>query len=130
MSDKIIYIVTSGEYSDYSIDGVFESKELAEQAINQVEYSVRIEEYYLNKLHDEQPVYWCGCYCSYNDHWTIGESVGLPEGMELNVVHSQKYRYAGGNHIDYSVYIKADNRDVAFKIANEKIMMAIAKEHQ
>lgn len=29
MSEKIIYVVTSGDYSDYHIDGVFDSQELA-----------------------------------------------------------------------------------------------------
>jgi len=31
MENKIIYVVTDGEYSDFHIEGVYESKELAEE---------------------------------------------------------------------------------------------------
>jgi len=42
-----VYIVTSGEYSDYGIDAVFSTKELAEQAQKLVPFS-NIEEYELD----------------------------------------------------------------------------------
>ena len=45
---KIIYIVTSGEYSDYRIDGVFSSKENAELYIRLEEPRGDIEEWELD----------------------------------------------------------------------------------
>lgn len=121
----IIYIVTSGDYSDYSIDGVFDSRELAEIASNECQYETRIEEYYLNKICDDNPVYWCVEY--ENDHWTIGQASFVQEPHELNIAHVTKHTYAGESYTRYVIYIKTDGRDAALKIANEKIMQAIAR---
>jgi len=45
MENKIIYVVTQGEYSDYHIKGVYESKELAEEIYG---VGCDIEEWTLN----------------------------------------------------------------------------------
>ena len=125
--DKTIYVVTSGEYSDYSIDGVFESKELAEQAMSKLKYSGQIEEYYLNALHKENPVYWRVEFDTYSDYWDTWKSASVPEGRELNTVHISKYTYGGKKNTEYSIFVRADNREAALKIANEKISQAIAR---
>ena len=56
MSEQnIVYIVTSGEYSDYSIHAVFSTREKAEEYIEHEEYfsdSYKIEEYVMD---GEQP---------------------------------------------------------------------------
>ena len=56
MSDKIIYLVTSGDYSDYHVCAVFDSKDIAEQYLEQYNNlsansylsKAKIEEYPLN----------------------------------------------------------------------------------
>ena len=40
-----IYIVTSGEYSDYTIDAVFSTKEKAEEYVQQYGTNYRVEDY-------------------------------------------------------------------------------------
>jgi len=44
----VVFIVTSGDYSDYGIDGVYSTRELAEAAIKHDEYEARIEEFFLD----------------------------------------------------------------------------------
>lgn len=57
MEDKKIYLVTSGTYSDYGIDAVFTTRELAQAFIDSFEKSfyieIRIEERILNPKEKE-----------------------------------------------------------------------------
>ena len=59
---KTIYVVTSGSYSDYGIDAIFDNKELAEQYIDAFEkggYNEKsIEEFELNPFEKQIKV---GC---------------------------------------------------------------------
>lgn len=57
MKNKI-YIVTSGEYSDYHIDAVFSTKELAEDYIQQNGTDYVIEEYNLDEEIDRNTKLW------------------------------------------------------------------------
>lgn len=53
---KIIYVVTSGDYSDYGIDGIFDNKELAQEFIDKFQSRYdkkRIEEMPLNPAEKE-----------------------------------------------------------------------------
>lgn len=56
--EKKIYIVTSGEYSEYHIDAVFSTKELAEDCIQQNGTDYRIEEYNLDEEIDRNTKLW------------------------------------------------------------------------
>ena len=47
--EKKIYIVTSGEYSDYTIERVFSTKEKANEFIQQHGTDYRIEEYVVDE---------------------------------------------------------------------------------
>ncbi len=42
-----IYVVTSGDYSDYSVDGVFDQRDMAQEFVDRIP-GARIEEYSLN----------------------------------------------------------------------------------
>lgn len=116
---NIIYVVTSGIYSDYSIDGVFESKEAAESFIASRTFTNRynIEEFVLGKKADSYP-YWVEYYPS-SDKWNVYNADEPWQDNEVNVVNKRF-----GN---YYTYVQAKTRDAALKTANEKIMMAIAK---
>ena len=54
---KKIYVVSSGEYSDYGIDAIFDSKDLAEKYISAFDQScydqMKIEEWELNPNENE-----------------------------------------------------------------------------
>ena len=56
--EKKIYIVTSGEYSDYRIDAVFSTRELAEDYIQHNGTDYRIEEYNLDEEIDRNTKLW------------------------------------------------------------------------
>jgi hypothetical protein len=49
MQRKKIFIVTSGEYSDYHIEGVFSTKKLAEEFVATLSRDARVEEYALDE---------------------------------------------------------------------------------
>jgi hypothetical protein len=53
-SQQKIYIVTSGEYSDYSIDGVFSTEENAQAYVNRRNADTTIEVYTIDKMVDYQ----------------------------------------------------------------------------
>ena len=142
MPDKTIYIVTSGEYSDYRIDAVFDTKDLAESflASRAGEYvETRIEEHPINRhvnldyyyMVDYNP--WAGDWRK----WTIrreNESLVPPNQRFNHVVTSKTYFHSPEERAEhygaktYTIWVKAKTRDAALKIANEKIMMFIAKE--
>ena len=142
MSYKTIYIVTSGEYSDYRIDAVFDTKDLAEAYVaagaEQPYYKKHIEEYPLNKYVDLDYMYrvdydpW-----QPEDHqWRIecpyDEELETDKLTHNHVTVSDPYFYLPSDRAKfygaktYTIWVKAKTRDAALKIANEKIMMAIA----
>ena len=142
MSYKTIYIVTSGEYSDYRIDAVFDTKELAENFVEsraELYYKARIEEYPLNKYVDLSYDYKVDYdpWQPEGHQWRIErqDEAFVPDNQAFGIVtasepyfhlSSDKARYHGAK--TYTVWVKAKTRDAALKIANEKIMMFIAME--
>ena len=59
----VIYIVTQGNYSDYSIDSVYDNKKAAESRafnISTVWDEGRVEEYVLNSTCEKMQPYWYG----------------------------------------------------------------------
>ena len=56
MTQQEVYLVSSGSYDDYGIDGVFDCKEKAQlfiKTFHEKRYNVRIETYKLNPYHEE-----------------------------------------------------------------------------
>lgn len=121
---KKVYIVTCGDYSDYTIENVFSTKELAEEYINRVSTydDYRVEEYELDlelpkpelttwtiwlSLKDKEVLFCRGGNCSYKD--TI------------------QYKRVGKNEV-IIFYIETDRRDKAIKIASERFGAVIEAE--
>ncbi|GAH32749.1 unnamed protein product [marine sediment metagenome] len=122
-----VYVVTSGEYSSYSIEGVFTHKFLAEKLVDKLKEilqrppmvlqdRVRTEEFFLNLPIDEFEV------------TTVRMSF---EGSVLEVLHSVG-RDTGAHAFDqpgnlmWSIYGKDEER--AIKVANEKRAQLIAND--
>ena len=61
--EKKIYIVTSGEYSDYGIDAVFTTKEKAVKYVEQHGTYYKIEEYNLDEEVEKKTQLWCIEFC-------------------------------------------------------------------
>ena len=113
---KKVYIVTSGEYSDYCVEGIFSTKEKAKDLKKVVDGNNPIKEYELDK-----PIY----------GWMF--AVRIEMDIEGNTTHSSylkqrvnmrfdKYFYNGYLHID----IKSDSLERAIKVVNEKRIQILA----
>jgi len=141
MENKIVYVVTSGEYSDYNIDAIFDSKELAEQYIDFFKKKGQgtvyggfygIEEYELNPLQK----YINGGY---------GSKVGFQIVMERNgdilgIYKASPYEYTKceANNIEMfslangitraNIFLFAKDKGHAIKIAGERRTQILAND--
>lgn len=128
-----IYVVTSGEYSDYHIDAVFTDISKAEMycAVHNGDSSMyhygheyRVEAYKSadNDIEDAVGVHY---------KFTVyDESAELPEGMEYDIVFEMSLKNANrvvnkhcfGRPIIYAeIYLTENDPDLAFKIGKDMI---------
>jgi hypothetical protein len=131
MSTKVLYVVTSGCYSDYSIVAIFDDKALAEALVGEDDdrdgYGRRIEEYPLNQ-HEENiraglQTHTVGllrngdlhCYSA-----SYGRDV-QPDSLEFyfSPLNGEKFYY-------FEAHILAKTKEQAIKAANERRAMWIA----
>ena len=128
-----IYIVTSGDYSDYRIEGVFSNKEDAQffaDTITENSYYIgEIEKWELdayNRQGINELCYWDFEYYPHKDEWKgkFHTPRSHWRGNPVNKVTKERQ----GVGIIYYVTTRGTTREEAQKIANEKIMMFIAKE--
>lgn len=117
MEERKIYIVTEGEYSDYSIDRVFSTREKAEEYVDSVGYDTQIEEYDIDAPIERKTQVFC-------------ISFGLDK-KEAKYVYLSRNPYE--NLIRFrqpflDIYVKSDSRERAIKIASERYGMIIAEE--
>ena len=138
-----VYVVTSGEYSDYSIDAVFDNREDAE-VYCALGYGEMVEEY---ELHSEAPkapqeqaqriVYRYHVYYPYSGTGSIFEPCYLFEGAveaDMKKIIKSAERSGWKNnvidcpyHIDRFVYLKERNKSKALKIVRDRIAKAKAE---
>lgn len=131
---KTIYIVTSGDYSDYRINSVFDTRDKAEKFIEHIrekvsEYDAKyctVEEWELNKFYSEIER---GLRCF---------SVHYPdiENGDSFIAEEEKPRDGNERHwqsilvnrtdTNYMVYVWAKDKQLALKIANEKRVQYLA----
>lgn len=121
---KTIYVVTSGEYSDYGVDGIFDNKKLAQMFIDKfpAKYtSRRIEEMILNPAEKEMRDGY--------DWWFIRMA---HDGtcIEARVNNSSYYLLNSTENFDvkghmYTEMFAKDEKH-AIKIANERRVQHIA----
>lgn len=124
--DKKIYIVTSGEYSDYGIEAVFSTKEKANEYVQQNGTEYHVEEYDL----DEEVV-------KETKLWFIEFEM---ESQEIKRVSPITYdidkkkdtckvtEYLSFNPY-ITFYVEAETMDRAIKIASERFASVKANEY-
>lgn len=124
---KTAYVVTSGEYSDYRVDGVFSDKEKAELFVNKAGDRT-IEEY---KVDDEKQLReenWYGI------NVYISKSSKVKDVFVNDLCKSDRYfdavRFTLREGADdcFSFYLKALDRDKAKTIALERFHALVAVE--
>jgi hypothetical protein len=127
--NKKIYIVTSGEYSEYGIDAVFTTKEKAVDYVEQHGTRYDIEEYNLDEEVEKKTQLWCIEFCVENGK--LCEA--CPSSYDRkNVVDTCYIFDTFGYRRDepyIRFYIDADSMDRAVKIAMERFAAVKANEY-
>lgn len=130
MNNKTVYVITTGEYSDYSICAIFSTKEKANEYIQQHGTEYRIEEYNL----DEEVV-------KEVQLWRIDVSLKDNSLVEVSALgyrdkdYQDKCRdtcsvyetFRDGNCIKF--FVDADSMDKAIKIVSERFAAIKANEY-
>ena len=122
-----VYVITSGEYSDYGIDAVFTDKALAEEYADR-NPSRRIETYEANKeVPEPAEVRWYYVNINTKDTSRIGVGYEMCEKMQFNYV--QAYYSLGSSYCCFGV--KADSTSKAKAIALERYhaLLAVKDTH-
>lgn len=126
--DKKIYIVTSGEYSDYGIDTVFSTKEKAKAYIQQNGTNYNIEEYDLDEEVEKKTQLW-GVVFRVEDGKLLE---AITRSYDKNEVVDTCYisdRLSSNKKCYIRFYVDADSMDRAVKIASERFAAVKANEY-
>lgn len=127
---KKIYIVTSGEYSDYSIDAVFTTKEKAVDYVEQHGTDYNIEEYNLDEEVEKKTQLWCIVFRVEDVKLCEACPSSCCDGNKVldtcSVFESFGYRGAE-SYIRF--YVDADSMDRAVKVASERFAAVKANEY-
>lgn len=124
---KIAYVVTSGKYSDYHVDGVFSDKQKANSFVNKA-YDRAIERYNIDDEEQLREENWYGI------DVFISKSSKVKSVLVNDLCKSDRYFYAvsftlrEGADDCFSFYLKALNRDKAKAIALERFHALLAVE--
>jgi len=130
METKKVYVVTAGDYSDYHIKGIFDSREKAEEYINHSTDSDlnEIEEYNLNELKPDKRE---KLFEIRSDFENIDCKIVGPSSepmMYKDLMHIMNFGLGDRKQYIY-FYICADTRERAIKIASERLRQVKAEEH-
>ena len=107
--EQTIYVVTSGDYSDYHIDAVFTDKALAEDFADTIIDS-RIEEYATNEKMEKTELWW---------RVVLGEQFEEPVISRSNIAHDLVERTSQKDK-SYSFIVKSSSITKAKAIALER----------
>jgi len=127
MKENKVYVVTSGDYSDYEIDSIFSSREKAEEYIN---HSTNmglngIDEWVLD---EKKPDKREKIFSVISDFDEIDFHVsGRYYPIEYKDLMQYNSGWYGGCNICF--YIYTDTRERAIKIASERLRQVKAEEH-
>jgi hypothetical protein len=117
MNTAKVYIVTEGEYSDYTVHGAFSTRELAELAIAQHNNEGEIEEYELDSQLQKS---------GWNYYWVTmddgGNVVNCKAQWDWYKHDERSYTYHDNPKctIRFATYVYADTPERAIKVANER----------
>lgn len=124
--EQKIYIVTSGEYSDYGIDAVFTTKEKAVDYVEQYGTGYNIEEYNLDEEVVEETKLW-GIEFEIESH-----EIKMASPITFNI-DKRKDTCKVSEYLSskpyITFYIEANTMDRAIKIASERFASVKANEY-
>lgn len=117
-----IYIVTSGDYSDYGIEAVFSTKEKAEEYVQQHGTNYRVEDYDIDEEVVKKEIKIWRVSMSFDTFEVVECRAGLwGDGWGYHMKDTFEYylNWLNAGHI--YLFIEADCMDRAIKIASERI---------
>ena len=123
-----VYIVTSGEYSDYQIDAVFSTEEKAREYIQQHGSDYRIEVFDIDEEVKKGKKIWR--VEMRFDNFKVSECLAglFGEGWGYHMKDTFEY-ILDWEKIEYiRLYLEADSMDRAIKIASERIVQIKANK--
>ena len=126
---KKIYIVTSGEYSDYGINAVFTTKGKAVEYMEQHGTNYNIEEYNLDEEVEKKTQLWCVEFCVEDGKLYEASPTSYNRDKVVDtcfIFDTFSYR----KEMPYiRFYVDADSMDRAVKIARERFAAVKANEY-
>jgi hypothetical protein len=130
--DKFIYVVTSGSYSSYHIEGVFTASKLAKRFAEAVPNGI-VEKYSLDKI-SSKVAQGYNFYCVDIDFYGDSEEVSIcdpcydDKEREESETSGVDFYNGGGYEFNnrWTFYFWAKSKEGAVKIANEKRIQKIA----
>lgn len=128
MENKV-YIVTSGEYSDYHVRAVFSTKKKANEYIQQYGTDCRIEEYDLDEEVVKKTQLWRVYFSLKDNSFCEAHSVDYNDCYYNKYIDTCKVYNSlfCGERIIF--YVDADSMDRAVKIARERFAAVKANEY-
>ena len=124
--DKV-YIITYGDYSDYSICAVFSTRDKAEEYIQQHGNVFRIEEYLLDEAVEQSEI------------WSVEIGISTHKIKQCESVSDSWYNeridkfrvfepvFSNGEW-SIKMVLRADSMDRAIKVANERVAQIVANK--
>ena len=126
--EKKIYIVTSGEYSEYEINAVFSTKEKANAYIQQHGTYYDIEEYELDKEVEKKTQLWSIVFCIENGKFDEANPISYNKNKEVDTCYVEER--LGYENMYYIIFlVDADSMNRAVKIARERFAAVKANEY-
>ena len=128
MKENKAYVVTAGEYSDYRIEGVFSSREKAEEYINNSTNMTLngIDEWILD---EKKPDKREKIFSVISDFDKIDFHVYGREYYPIEYKDLMQYYIKWDKSHNIRFYIYTDTRERAIKIASERLRQVKAEEH-
>jgi hypothetical protein len=132
---KEVFVVTSGEYSDYTIDAIFDSKELAlkyigydPSKINQRYNTIGIETFVLNIGHNQKGFIYYVCMDRYGKThicYIVNDLSKIPN--KKYTIQLEPHLVKKENKHTIRIFVRAKSKEHAIKIVNEKRTQLIVK---
>lgn len=122
---KKVYIVTSGEYSDYHIEAAFSTKKQANDYLDQHDDDFRIETFDLDVPFDRKTMTFC-ISLNIKNKSVVGVTI-----VDTMYERENEIRYTklfGRSVYAIKFFIKTDSQSKAIKIASERFGAVIANE--
>ena len=126
--EKKIYIVTSGEYSEYEINAVFTTKEKAVDYVEQHGTYYDIEEYELDKEVEKKSQLWSIVFCIEDGKFDEANPISYNKNKEVDTCYVEE-RFGNGKMYYIIFLVDADSMNRAVKIARERFAAVKANEY-